>query len=328
MVLAQALAVTIAGAISLDSSGTIASRRPVCNNASTEALTDGFSYGFAKTLPGFWTVGLTSGLPEAKRDYVKELRRNGAPIQLQQIASEQTMGEALRILIDPHLATPEATVTEISALPLTILGVGHSSPIMAVLMSGDGGWRDLDKTIGESLQRRGIPVVGWDSLRYFWSLKTPQQTADDLADVMRTFTVRWHAREVALIGYSFGVDVMPFAYNRLPDKLRSRVALMALLGFANEADFQVTVGGWLRETPGPEALPTLSEVNKIPPSMMLCFHGQTEKDTACPALGQRGVEVIRTTGGHHFDGNYEALTDRIVAVLSRRIARSSPTEIP
>ena len=40
---------------------------------------------------------------------------------------------------------------------------------------------------------------------------------------------------------------------------------------------------------------------------MQCFYGQDEKDSACPYLARREVEVIRTTGGHHFDGNYETL---------------------
>ena len=50
-----------------------------------------------------------------------------------------------------------------------------------------------------------------------------------------------------------------------------------------------------------------------------CFYGQDEKDSACPDLAQRGAEVIRTTGGHHFDGDYEALARRILAGFERRV---------
>jgi len=72
--------------------------------------------------------------------------------------------------------------------------------LMAIVLSGDGGWRDLDKTIAEDLQRQGVPVVGWDSLRYFWSRKTPEQTARDLAAVMEAYMDKWKAEKVALIG--------------------------------------------------------------------------------------------------------------------------------
>ena len=319
MTLTEAPAATIAGVVSFDPSATITSRRPICTSASTEARADGFSYGAKKHLPGFWTAALSAEVSKANREYVMRLRGDGA-LDVQQLGPHRHMSDALRALIEPHLAKPAtAPPTDLSALPLTILGVGHPSEVMAVVMSGDGGWRDLDKTIAEDLQRDGVPVVGWDSLRYFWSRKTPQQTAKDLAAVLGTFMARWHASKVALIGYSFGADVMPFAYNRLPDSLRSHVALIALLGFSKTADFQITLTGWLGEPPQLDTLPVFLETNKIPSRLMQCFYGQDEKDSACPDLAQRGVEVIRTTGGHHFDGDYEALAGRILAGFERRV---------
>ena len=319
IVLTEAPPATIAGVVSFDPSATIASRLPICTAASTEARAGGFSYGVTRKLRGFWTVGLGAGLPKEDRDYVTALRRDNAQLQLREFGPDEAVGDALRTLVEPHLPKPKAAVANVSALPLIILGVGHPSKIMVVVMSGDGGWRDLDKTIAEDLQRSGVPVVGWDSLRYFWSRKTPQQTADDLASVIETFMARWQASEVALVGYSFSADVMPFAYNRLPDSLRSHVALIALLGFAREADFEITLSGWLGEAPGPDAVPVLPETNKIPPRLMQCFYGQNEKDTACPELARRGVEVIRILGGHHFDGDYEALASRILTAFERQV---------
>ena len=70
--------------------------------------------------------------------------------------------------------------------------------------------------MAQAMQREGVSVIGIDALRYFWSEKTPQQIAHDLGRVMQTYGARWHTSHVALIGYSFGADVMPFAYNRLP----------------------------------------------------------------------------------------------------------------
>jgi type IV secretory pathway VirJ component len=320
MTLPWAPAATIAGAVSFDPSTTIASKQPICTSGSTEHRADGFRYGAIKKLPGFWSVGLSSNIARENRDYVMALRRAGAPFELREFGPDQSIGDALRALIEAHLMEPKeqpAEVTDISALPLTVLGVEHPSNLMAIVISGDGGWRDLDKTIAEDLQHQGVPVVGWDSLRYFWSKKTPEQTAIDLASVMRTFMAKWHADEVALIGYSFGADVMPFAYNRLPETLRSHVVLMALLGFSKTADFEITVSGWLGEPPGPQALPVEPETDQIAPTLMLCFYGEGETDSACPELARRGVEVISTTGGHHFDGDYGAVARRILARFKR-----------
>jgi type IV secretory pathway VirJ component len=323
MALSDAPVATIAGVVALDPSAVVTSRRPICTSASIKARSHGFRYGAPKKLPGFWTVGLTARIRKANREYVMALRRDGASFELREFSRNTSIGNAFRALIESHLTKPKARVSDISALPLTVLAVGHPSKMMVVVISGDGGWRDLDRTIAEALQRLGVPVVGWDSLRYFWRKKTPQQTADALAAVLQTFMTRWHASEVALVGYSFGADVMPFAYNRLPENLRSHVTMISLLGLARKADFRITIGGWLGEPPGPDALPALPQADQIPPRLIQCFYGHDEEDTACPDLARRGAEVIRTAGGHHFGGDYEALTRRILDGFKQRVAASS-----
>ena len=326
--LIQAPAVTIAGAVSLDPAETIASRQPICSDLPTTARRGGYRYGAPKKLPGFWIVGLTPKVHKADREYIMKLRHEGAPIDLHEMPPSMATGDALRSLIEPYLAKPGPAVTkiptntaptvDISALPLAELPVGHPSKLMAILLSGDGGWRDLDKTIAEDLQQQGVPVVGLDTLRYFWSKKTPQQTADVVAALIQTFMTKWHADKVALVGYSFGADVMPFAYNLLPPSLRDHVVLISLLGLSKSADFEISVRGWLGEPPGSDALPVLPQATKIPARLIQCFYGQDETDTACPALAQLGAETFRRNGAHHYDGNYGALADAILAGLKRR----------
>jgi type IV secretory pathway VirJ component len=202
---------------------------------------------------------------------------------------------------------------------LVELPAGQPSEMLAVILSGDGGWRDLDKTIAESLSRSGVDVVGWDCLRYFWNAKTPQQIADDLSRVLRVYGARWHTKHVALIGYSFGADILPFAYNRLPDAERAEVSLLSLLGFAKAADFEIRVGGWLGLPPSDAALPVQPEMARIPPALVQCFHGEEEEDTACPDLAGTGAVVIRTPGSHHFGRDYDALAEQILTAWRKRI---------
>jgi type IV secretory pathway VirJ component len=53
--------------------------------------------------------------------------------------------------------------------------------------------------------------------------------------------------------------------------------------------------------------------------MIQCFYGANEDDSACPFLLQNHkAEVIRTTGGHHFDHDYDALARRILEGFRRR----------
>lgn len=64
-------------------------------------------------------------------------------------------------------AVSDLPVIEVAAQP------GTSSELFAVLLSGDGGWAGLDKEVAAALSKSGVPVVGVDSLRYFWTPRTP-----------------------------------------------------------------------------------------------------------------------------------------------------------
>jgi type IV secretory pathway VirJ component len=330
IILDEAPAATIAGAVALDPTEGIESRTPLCSDVSATPLPHRrFRYGAPKKLQGFWTVGLTPRIRKTDREYIMRLRREGAPVDVHEIAASVSVGEALRSMIEPHLASFHPVAVnpslppDISELPLAELRVAHPGGLMAVVLSGDGGWRDLDMTIAEDLQQHGVPVVGLDSLRYFWSKKTPEETASAVAAVMETFMAKWHADKVALIGYSFGADVLPFVYNRLPANLQAHVTLIALLAFSKTADFQITIRGWLGEPPGPDAIASLPEADKIPPQLLQCFYGSDEADTACPALASRGVETFKRNGGHHFDGNYSALEEMILKRFKERAGLSA-----
>ena len=216
--------------------------------------------------------------------------------------------------LTPSAQTPtEPTLTD---LPLIELPLAHPSDTLAILYSGDGGWRDLDKQLAAILQQDGLPVVGVDVLRYFWKQRDPEQCAQDLGRIIEAYRHKWGARKVVLIGYSFGADVLPALYNRLAPSERAAVVQISLLGFAASADFEVTVAGWLKQHRG-NALPTLPEVRRIAPQLLQCFYGEDDDESACTQIGT-DVELIRTTGSHHFDGDYPALARRIMQGLQQR----------
>ena len=318
LTLAQAPPVTIAGAVSIDPSAAVGLARPLAAEPPARPrYHEDLQPDAIATLPGFWSVGLTPGGPADGRDRVQRLSRAGMLVDIQAFSPPTTQAEALASLTSPHLLPAAAGRSLEPSLPLVELPVRQPSDIMAILLSGDGGWADIDKVIAEDLQRDGVPVVGWDSLRYFWTRKTPDQTAKDLADVMSTYMTGWHASKVLLIGYSLGADVLPFAYNRLPEALQRSVVLVSLLAVEEKADFRVTVGGWLQLPPGDDALPTEPEIAKMPPRLVQCFYGADEKHTACPDLAAKGIAVIRTAGAHHFDGDYNALEQQILAAANQ-----------
>ena len=130
-----------------------------------------------------------------------------------------------------------------------------------MIVSGDGGWASLDRDIGEALAAKGIPVVGLNSLRYFWRARTPDEAGRDLARILRHYLDAWKARDVVLVGYSLGAEVLPFMASRLPPDLRSRVRLVALLAPGRTASFEFHVSEWLRPVRGRS--PTAPEIERL-----------------------------------------------------------------
>ena len=221
---------------------------------------------------------------------------------------------ALSIPSGPALAAgpPAVAPTPLAELPLVELPATGPDRRMAIVWSGDGGWRDLDKVIGEKLAKDGIAVVGVDVLHYFWSKKSPEQVAADLGAVIGHYSEAWDRPEVLLVGYSFGADILPFAYNRLPEAARDKVSQISLLALSTFADFEVHVAGWITDGRYPDSVDTAPELAKLSGVKVQCFYGMDDKGSGCTLPELKGAEIVATTGGHHFDGDYAALARRIL----------------
>lgn len=208
------------------------------------------------------------------------------------------------------LPPPPASLRE---LPIIEVRAKDSGPTFALMLSGDGGWAGLDKKVAAALVAQGIDVVGIDSLRYFWSERTPQGLADDLDRLIRYYAAQWHKTGAILIGYSQGADVLPFAINRLPPASRQLVTHSVLMGLGVNASFEFHVGNWLGSTAG---VPIQPEAAKLQPQRTLCLYGADENDSLCPRLAPASVTARRMAGGHHFDGAYDELAAMIVEFAS------------
>src|SRR3954452_9325833 len=64
---------------------------------------------------------------------------------------------------------PKPAPSRVKGVPLVEVPASPASgrDEMAVLLTGDGGWAVTDRGLSEALAKGGIPVVGWNSLRYF-----------------------------------------------------------------------------------------------------------------------------------------------------------------
>jgi type IV secretory pathway VirJ component len=210
---------------------------------------------------------------------------------------------------------PEPTAAqalEIQDLPVTTVRASSGeTDTIALLLTGDGGWAGLDRELAAHLAARGVSTVGFNSLRYFWRVRTPDEAARDVARVAQHFLTEWKKSRFILIGYSFGADVGPFVVNRLPEELRKRLIAVSLLGIESDADFEVSVADWIpgSDSGGRAVRPELAAID----APVLCIYGAGESTTICPVTKSGRVSGERIGSGHHFGGDYAAIADRILA---------------
>jgi len=222
-------------------------------------------------------------------------------------------GRAFR-RVDEQQAALGAPPAELGGLPIVEVPAAQPGKRFAVLLSGDGGWAGIDKSLGSALAARGVPVAGFDSLRYFWSARTPDELAADLDRVIRHYAAHWGRSEVLLVGYSQGADVLPFALRRLPPATRASVRLTALLGPGQKASFEFHLSNWIG--PGGDR-PIAPEALQLAATDTLCVYGVDEKDSLCPELAPDHARAVPLAGGHHFGGDYDALAGIILDAVPR-----------
>ncbi len=223
--------------------------------------------------------------------------------------------EAYRAVIRARPSEPSAPVSMASVEDLGLVEVpanaGAAGQDMAVLLTGDGGWAEIDKAVAGRLAAAGVPVVAWSSLRYYWTPRTPESAAQDLARIVDHYSAAWKKRRVLLVGYSFGADVLPFLVNRLPAQVRAQVEHITLLGLSDSAAFEFHVSSWLGGG-GDKRHPTVPEVARLSVPVT-CVHGSDETESAC--LGMPGTQIrsVSVGTGHHFGGDYARLAELILA---------------
>nr|WP_250813754.1 AcvB/VirJ family lysyl-phosphatidylglycerol hydrolase [Neorhizobium tomejilense] len=310
---------TIEEAIAVDPLAGIPLAKELCTPASKQKVGDRTVYGFDDgAVPAAVTIVSTPSADAAGKAHGQRLKQDHPEVEL--INSGEAPDVALSQVLATRIAAAGRTNQPLD-LPLNVLQAKPAMNTMAVIFSGDGGWRDLDSEVGGYLQSQGIPTIGLDSLRYFWSERSPQATADDLAKIIEYYRRQWGVQNVLLVGYSFGADVLPATYNLLPAEDRARVKQITLLGLSHEVDYEISVTGWLGVSGDGKGGDPMTDIVKIDPKLIQCVYGTDEDDDPCPTLKDKGVEVVPIEGGHHFDENYQALGKRIRDSLQTRLTK-------
>lgn len=195
-------------------------------------------------------------------------------------------------------------------LPLVAVAAEQPGDTLAILLTGDGGWAGLDRALASALAASGMDVIGWDSLRYYWTPRTPDAAARDLARILAHYRTTLKRQRIVLIGYSFGAEVLPFLARRLPAELKAHIEKVVLLGASPRAHFEFKLTDWLGGTEN--GLDVSNEVAQLRGMSLLCVRGVEERDSLCPKLDATMARSVTLPGGHHFDGDFANLARLIL----------------
>lgn len=301
--LADAPPNTLGGAVASGFANQLTTRLPFCPGSTATKTADGkaFSYGFDISIPEPASIFV----PDTQLEAVQSAAAAQDQITVDALDTDDPTSQIVTAVND--LADD---IEPFGKLPAIDLPATTTPKAVAILISGDGGWRDLDKTMGEWLSTQGVHVVGLDFLHYFWSKRTPQELATDIAELIKDADPQ-RKLPVMLIGYSFGADTLPFAYPLLPADLQARTKVLGLLAPSLSTSFQVTISGWLGIDDSERKIaPAIAD---LPADKVLCIYGKDDADeTSCADPAVKNTTVIETDGGHHFDGDYTSIAQRFL----------------
>ena len=319
---------TFAGAISLGFCPDLPLTKPLCRGGGLEwgpgPKGKGYSFLPTKNLPVPWiafqgTVDQVCSA-ESTAAYVRQVK-NGEIVMLEKVGHGFSVQknwlpqfrDAFRKITARSQPVSSPIMAEIGELPLIeVRPERWQADCFAVIITGDGGWASIDRSLGNTLAARGVGVIGLNSLKYFWKARTPASSARDLERIVRHYLAAWKKEKAILIGYSLGADVLPFMANRLPADIQNRISLIALIGPSRRTEFEFHLSEWLGMSSGKNSLPVLPEVEKLRGKKILCFCGSKESDSLCLLLDSSLAKTICMPGGHHLGGDYESLATSII----------------
>ncbi|MFC4525384.1 alpha/beta hydrolase [Dyella halodurans] len=226
-----------------------------------------------------------------------------------------------------HHASMDESIVKVPVAPGVTPPAGRED-VVAIFYSGDGGWRDLDQSLGKIMAAHGIPVVGISLLQYYWRERSAADSAADLDALITRMTAQGDKRRIWLIGFSFGADVLPSIVGNLSAEGRARIAQIVMLSPSKDVNFEIEMEGymkegwwkthtqdffqWINPVHHSDAMPPLLALDGHPP--VVCYYGIKDKaDTICadPKL-PAWIKVYEKTGDHHFDYNYEGLARQMI----------------
>lgn len=183
-------------------------------------------------------------------------------------------------------------------LPI-VFDKGENSKYLVFYTSGDGGLGGFNSKMANEFKAHQLSYISLNALNYFWSAKTPDQYALDMTPMLRHYLQEWDRKELVLVGFSFGAEVIPFLYTRLPDDLKQKVKRLILITPASTSDFKIHFSDMMG-VDHTYAHDVVKEIEKIRTARVLAIFGEEESSSFPITHKQDNFQISFVKGSHHF----------------------------
>lgn len=190
-------------------------------------------------------------------------------------------------------------------LPFTIVPAQKEvGDLLVLYISGDGGWNAFSQKLVGQYAASGSPVIAFNSLKYFWQKKTPEQAAKDIAGLLNEYCEKWKKKTILLCGYSFGADILPFIYRRLPKDLQDKVSRIQLLSPSPYTDFEIHITYLFIS----KKMDVAGEIQKIS-KPVICYYGADENGKSLKDIVMPNYKTVILKGDHHYENSFAEIVE-------------------
>ena len=192
---------------------------------------------------------------------------------------------------------------------------------LVLLVTGDGGWSYSEKELAQKYAENGFQVVGLDALEYFWTQKTPKETADYLSQLILRSLEQRNKDRLVLVGFQLGAEAIAMAFNNFELSIKQKIRSVTLISPSRETSLRAEIGEWI----GAPDISRASRVKIAPqiPKMggvrMICAYGKDDAGNSLCSQLSSAMYVIRTfPGGKYFNGDYAGVANVLIPLVSRK----------
>ena len=195
----------------------------------------------------------------------------------------------------------------------------READVAAIVFSGNMGFHIGQAVrVSKGLAAAGLPVVGVNSLTYFRKPRSPTE-ATALVEAAIDRALAWsHRRQVALVGISFGADILHVGLAGLPPPYRAKVRNVVLVVPGAVVQLQASPLEIMPiHAPDMDGRITAGQLGWVP---VTCVWGIEEKDSLCPLLTLPNMAHRPLAGGH--------MLKRAVALETEEVLRATDAAAP